>query len=413
TAAAVHLRARVGSPGAPFTGRYRLHVGPGSLLAPAVAVAVLAAVRAGVLQRLGWRPLLVVGYAAALGWALALALADGRGGLADPVAAPEEYLRAVPAVGDDPLGFLRGFVAAAPSYSVATRTHPPGPVLLLWALGKLGVTRPAALGLLITAVGCLAVPLIAVSVRSLCHESAARNLLPVLALAPYALWIAVSMDGVALTLGAGFVALGVIGSEPGRRPWWAVGSGLLLGVAALFGYAVAWLGVSVLATYFMRRRPLLNVITGAAALVPLVVFWLWGFTWPDGLTAAQADFSVRVGPHRSWLPWSFLDVLLLLLACGPALVTAARKVTLTPGWPFLVGAGLAVIFALASGMSRGEVERSWLAFYPWLLVPAVAPAGRPEVDERGAAATGAVPLGLLALGAAAAVVVEAVLASTW
>jgi hypothetical protein len=283
-------------------------------------------------------------------------------------------------------------------------------VLLLWLFDRIGIDQPQTLGLLLTLLGCAYLPLVAIAVRSLCHETAARRLLPVLVLAPYAIWLAVSMDAITLLLAAGFVCCGVLASERGRTGWWTVPCGLLLGFAALFNYAVAWLAVSVIATYFVRRRPLLNVYTGAAALAPLALFRLWGFTWPSGLSAAQADFSIRVGPHRSWLLWAALDVLLLLIATGPAIVRALRRVRLTPGWPFLVGAGLAVVFAVASGLSRGEVERSWLPFFPWLLVPAVAPPQRPGPGEPDAGPT---PYALVAVGAASAVVIEAVLRTTW
>jgi hypothetical protein len=283
-------------------------------------------------------------------------------------------------------------------------------VLLLWLLGKLGVHRPEVIGILLTLLGCAYVPLLAVAVRSLCHETAARRLMPVLVLAPYAVWLAVSMDAVVLLLAAGFVTLGVVGSEPGRSPLWALGSGLVLGCDALLNYAVAWLGVSVIAVYFVRRRPLLNAVTGASALVPLAAAWLAGFTWTSGLSAAQADFSLRVGPHKSWWLWAALDLVVLLIACGPTIIRAARRVQLTPGWPFVVGAALAVGFAILSGLSRGEVERSWLAFYPFLLIPVVAPAVRPT----GAAPdAGPVPYWLVVVGAASAVLIEAVLRTTW
>ncbi len=410
TAVAVAVSARVGSPSAPFTGRFRFKVEIGSLLAPATAVTVLLAVRAGLADRRRWPVLLAVAYASALWWAVSLALVDGGNGFASPVASPNEYLHDVGAVGSHPGHFLSTFVAQSPHYSIATRTHPPGPVLLLWGLGKLGIHRPEVIGILLTAIACAYVPLLAVAVRSLCHETAARRLLPVLVLAPYAVWIAVSMDAIVLLLAAGFVTLGVVGSEPRRSPWWAFASGLLLGCDALLNYAVAWLGVSLIAVYFVRRRPLLNVLSGLGALVPIALAWLAGFTWTDGLSAAQADFSVRVGPHRSWWLWALLDLLLLLIACGPAIIRAVRRLHLTPGWPFVAGAGLAVAFAILSGLSRGEVERSWLAFYPFLLIPAVAPARRPVSAVPDA---GPVPYWPVAVGAASAVVIEAVLRTTW
>ena len=415
TAVAVAVNARVGSSGAPFTGRFRFKVSVGSLLAPATAVTVLASVRAGIVDRLRWRVLVGVSYLSALWWAMSLALVDGGNGFASPVDSPAEYLHDVPAVGSHPGHFLETFTAQAPHYSVATRTHPPGPVLLLWLLGKVGIHRPEAVGVVLTVLACAYVPLLAVAVQSLCHETAARRLLPILVLAPYAVWLAVSMDAIVLLLAAGFVTLGVVGSEPGRSPLWALGSGLVLGFDAMLNYAVAWIGVSVVAIYFVRRRPLLNVFTGVGALVPLLLFWIAGFTWSSGLSAAQADFSVRVGPHRSWVLWAFLDLLLLLIACGPPIIRAVMRLHLTPGWPFVVGAGLAVVFAVLSGLSRGEVERSWLAFYPFLLIPAVAPATRPPVrgQDDSASSAGPVPFWPVAVGAAGAIVIEAVLRTTW
>ena len=153
TAVAVAVSARVGSPGAPFTGRFRFKVSIGSLLAPATAVTVLAAVRMGMIDRLRWGVVVGGSYLAALWWAMSLALVDGGNGFAAPIASPTEYLRDVPAVGSHPGHFVRTFIEQAPHYSVATRTHPPGPVLLLWALGKLGIHRPEVIGIVITVLG--------------------------------------------------------------------------------------------------------------------------------------------------------------------------------------------------------------------------------------------------------------------
>ncbi|HVF05618.1 MAG TPA: hypothetical protein VNA20_12325 [Frankiaceae bacterium] len=396
---------RVGVPGAPFTGEYRVKVEVGTVLAPAVAALVLAAVRSGFLERVGWRRLLVLSWLATLAWALSLAVVDGGNGLTYPIANPDEYLRDVPAVGDDPAGFVRGFVDDAPGYSVATRTHPPAPVLLLWLLSKIGLTRPALIGVVVTALGCLHVPAVAVAVRSLCGEAATRRLLPVLVLAPYAVWVAVSMDGVTAALCAVFVALGVVASEPGRKPWWAIASGAVLGIAALFSYAVGWLAAIPLVVCFIRRRATTIALLGLGALAPFALARALGFVWPDGLTVAQADWSVRVGPHRSWLLWAVLDLVVLVLACGPHIVPAMRRIRRTPGWPFVLGAAIGVGFAIGSGLARGEVERSWLPFFPWLLVPVVG------TDEAGEPARPS--LRLLALGAAAAVVLESVLRSAW
>lgn len=403
--------ADLGTAAAPFAGHYRLRIVPATLLAPAVAVGVLCAHRAGWVTRLPWIGLLVLSYATALAWTLALALVDGANGLSGPIRFGG-YLRDAAVVGDDPVGFIGHFTSRLDTYSPATRSHPPGAVLVIWSLEKLGIRDPAALGFAIGALGCLTVPLVVIAVRSLCHDPAARRLTGVLALAPWAVWTAVSPDAVTATLAAAGVALGVVGSEPGRRTWWAALSGLLIGAAALCAYNVAWLGIAVAATYFVRRRPLLNVVSGAAALLPLWLFFAWGFSWPDGLTAAGADVTGREAGNRAWLAWAPLDLAVLAVACGPVLVRAARRVRMTPGWPFLAGAVPAVTLGLVTGMSRGEVERSWLPFFPWLLVAALAPFPRPPRPGDQTTA-GDVPGVLVGIGVVTAVVVQAVLASPW
>jgi hypothetical protein len=410
TAVAVRSGAALGTASAPFLGRYRLQVGPASLLAPAVAGAVLLVVARGWLDRLRWSLVLGFGYLAALAWALSLALVDGTAGLTRALSSPEESLSDVDAVGDDPLGFVRHFTDRAPQHSVATRGHPPGPVLLLWSLHRLGVTDRLALGLILTAIGTLTVPVVLAAVRNACGEPAARSYLPVLALAPYAVWVAVSIDAVVALLGAAALAAGVRASTRHVRGWratsWAVLAGLLAGTAALFSYAAPWLGLSVVFVYFARRRPFLNLGSGLAALVPVLAAQALGFGWVDGLLVARHDFLNRIEPYRSVVWWSGISLVALVLAAGPALFASLRKVRNTPAWPFLVGAGLAVLFSVLAGLARGGVEHAWLPFFPWLTVAAVAP-------EQQAGPPVPPPLLLAGLGAVVAVVVEAALATPW
>ncbi|WP_261554453.1 hypothetical protein [Frankia tisae] len=327
--------------------------------------------------RLPWSVLLLLGYLGSLAFSLALALVT-PGDLAAGLRAPADLLAAAGAVGDDPLGRLAAYTSTTPhaaAGSVAVLpAHPPGPVLATWLLTRAGLHGAVPIGVLFTALGALTVPVVCVAVRSLCHETAARRLVPVLVLAPWSVWMAASPDAVTAALAALAVAIGVIGCEPERRSvWWALASGLLLGLAALFGYAPVWLGVAVAAAYFVRRRPLLNVITGLGALLPLWLFYAWGFSWPDGLALASAP-RPSVGAALAWI---FLDLTVVVLATGPLAVRAARRLRLTPGWPFLVGATATMLFAVTLGLAEGGTERTWLPVFPWLLVAAVAPRPRP------------------------------------
>jgi hypothetical protein len=401
----------LGTGASPFLGRWDPRPTPVALIPLVVAAAVLLVSRTVTAGRLELPWLLALGYGGSLAWALALAAA-GRTDLADsPFAVPTDYLAAVAAAGDNPLEYLDRLTGPGPDASATTASgHPPGPVLLLWALTRLGIDGSVPLGLLLTAVGAATVPLVTVAVRSLCHETAARRLVPVLALAPWAAWTVASPAAVTATLAAAGVAVGVIGSEPGRRPRWALASGLLLGLTGLFGYPAPWLGTAVAATYFVRRRPLLNAITGLGALVPLFAVYAIGFSWPESLgmsRSAALGGSAGLGGSAwaTWAVWCVLDMVVLVVVAGPVLVRAARRIRLTPGWPFLVGSGAAALFSLAAGLAQGGVEWSWLPLLPWLLVPALAPRPRPA-EPGDTVRAGEMPVLLVAVGATAAVVLR-------
>lgn len=410
TLVAVRTGAQLGTASAPFLGFYRVSLGIATLLAPAVAAVVIVAVRDGLLERIPFGAVLGLSYVGALAWSLALALVEGAAGLTRSLRSANNYLTDVPRVGDDPLGYLRGFVAHAAEHSTAARGHPPGPVLLLWGMERLGLTDRLTMGLLIAALGALLTPLVLSAVRGVCGEVPARRYAPVLMLAPYAVWIAVSVDVVVAVLGAVAVVMGVRASAPARTgvraAAWALACGVLIGVAALFSYAAPWLGLSAVCLYFARRRAALNLFTGVGALAPVIAAQVLGFTWTDGLLAARTDYVERIEPHRSVLWWSAISLVALLLATGPALVASARKLRNTPGWPFLVGSGAALVFSLTAGLARGGIESAWLVFFPWLTVAAVAPETQGGEPVRS-------PLLLVIAGVVTAVSVEALLRTPW
>ncbi len=410
TAWAVHVGAHLGTAGAPFLGRYRWQFSISSMVAPLVAVAVLGGTRLGWFERSRWGFVLAGSYLFTLAWALALAIVDGAAGLTRSLLDPDNYLSDIGSVGDDPLAYLRGFTQDVRAHSVSARGHPPGPVLLLWSLQRAGLTDRLALALLITAVGALTVPLVLGSVREVCGETPARRYAPVLILAPSAIWAAVSVDVIVAVLGAAMVAAGVRASARRRTGLragaWALLAGALLGVAALFSYAAPWLGLSVVCLYFARRRPFLNLGTGLGALAPVVLADRLGFAWLSGLFAARDDYISRVEPYRSAPWWTAISLVVLLLVAGPPLFASLRKLRNTPGWPFLVGAAVAVIASIVAGIARGGAEHAWLPFFPWLTVAAVAP------ETQGGEPVPA-PLSLAGVGALVAIVIEAVLATPW
>ncbi len=408
TALAVHGGARLGTASAPFLGHYRVRITPMSLLAPAVAVAFLATWRW--FSRLRWPIMLTVSYLVGLAWALALALVDGASGLTRSLRDASNYASDVAAVDNHPAHYLARYTHDFPSHSIAARGHPPGSVLLLWAFERAGVRDQLTLAIFITALGIATIPLVLYSVRGVCGEQTARRYAPVLVLAPYAIWVAVSMDAVVALLGALMVAAGVFASEQNRRglvaAGWSVVTGVLIGFGAMFSYAVVWLGLSVVLLYFARRRAFLNLGTGLGALLPVILANRLGFGWLDGLIASNSDFVARIEPFRSAPWWAILSIVALILAAGPPLYASARKIRNTPAWPFLIGAAVAVLFSVCTGLARGGVEAAWLPFFPWLTVAATAP------EQQGGEAP-PMPWLLVAGGVVTAIVIEGVLATPW
>ncbi|NUO57943.1 MAG: hypothetical protein HOV71_23760 [Hamadaea sp.] len=405
---AVRAGVALGTASAPFLGRYRVEIGPATVLAPLIALSVLTFAHRGWFHSARWGMLVIVSYCGLLLWSVGLAYVDGADGFTRALLSPDSYLTDVTAMGDHPWEYLRAYTATAAEKSIASRGHPPGPVMLLWALHRAGLTDHLLLGLAVTALGALVAPLVLSAVREVCGEAAARSYAPLLLLATWAVWLAVSIDALVGTLAAATVAAGVRATiRHGTRALaWSLASGIALGTAALFSYAAAWLGLTVVCLNFARRRAALNWAGGLGALLPVLAAWAAGFNWFDGLLSAHNDFTARVEPVRPALPWAAISLVALLLAAGPALVPGVRKLRNTPGWPFLAGAGAAVVFSVAAGLARGGVEHAWLAYFPWLTVAAVAP------EQRGGPIPPP-PLLLAGVGALTAVVVEAVLATPW
>lgn len=343
----------------PLLGRLTLPA-PGQLEALAIALAMVGALTAvaltGVLHRVPWPAFLAVGFLGAVLFPLVLSLATvGRG--ADVGRPTDGYAAAAEQVGDEPVRYLRHYddrTAAARVVDAAT-THPPARTIAVRVVDALGASPGTAAAVVLTLIGGLAVPLLCIAVRSLSHDEPTRDLLPVLLTLPALAVVWGATDQLVAVLAAGSLAWGVTGANRRRGLVSAAGAGLLLGCVALVDYAAPWGVAAALAcTYFARRRPLLNLVTGVSALVPLALFSHAGFDWPTGLELARDALS-----DRSAMAWLIPSVLALLIAAGPALIGSAASLRRTPGWPLLVGGAAAVLASLVLGLARGGAERAW------------------------------------------------------
>ncbi|WP_214411510.1 hypothetical protein [Sphaerisporangium fuscum] len=338
----------------------------------AVAVAALPAlVRHG-----GFGRALLLAYASALAWTVLLAMSGD--GLTDPLTHSTEYLAVLPAVGDDPLGWLASFTERLSGYPTHVRGHPPLPVLILWALARIGLPGAFPASVLVVAVACSAMVAIALTVRSLAGEDAARRALPYLALTPASVWMATSMDALFAGAGAWGVALLVLAARRGTaRLLCAAVAGVLLGAVPYLSYGlVPYLLVPLVAGVLARvpRGRVVAALGGAVAVS--AAFAVGGFLWPAGVLATHAEWAADPGAARPYLYFLVADFAVLALVTGPA--TAVGLARSRPG-PVraLVAAALVALVALdVSGVTRGEVERIWLPYAVWTSLAAASVPGR-------------------------------------
>ncbi|HEY1487496.1 MAG TPA: hypothetical protein VGF84_15425, partial [Micromonosporaceae bacterium] len=180
----------------PLAASGRPHVGIGTPIALAVAVTVIW--RGFALARtVRWGWLLLWSYGVTVVWTVGLALIDGwHRGIANRLATPDEYTPA--AAGVTNIGamlrtFTQHIVSGPPD---AWPTHvaggPPGGFLLFIGLDRIGLDGGGWAGVVCVLLGSLAPVCVAITIRALGSEPAARIALPFLVLFPGAIWIGVS-----------------------------------------------------------------------------------------------------------------------------------------------------------------------------------------------------------------------------
>ncbi len=367
---------------------HRLYLGPAAPLAarlhPRVNLGLLVAVGFAVLlvrwapevaDRMRWRPLLVVSSGAAALWAAVLALNDGFGVLAGHLAAPYQVWNDLPTLRR--LGaheFLGSYVAQLPHYDIHSQGHPPGGILVEYGLERLGFSSAGATATVTIVAAGTAVAAVALVLRLVVDEATARRALPFLVLAPYAIWVATSLDALFMAVCAWSVALLAIAvrTTGGHRIAAAAGCSVLCAAAMMLSYGLLPVGLILLAAAVggRRRLPVLSAV-GAGTLVLVAAVSLTGFAWLDGFCATHHAYVTTVASVRPYLYFLVADVVVLSVMVGPAVMAGARSLADWRLWLIVGAAAAALAFVDVSGYTKGEVERIWLPYAVWL-VPAAA-----------------------------------------
>jgi hypothetical protein len=387
-----------------------------------VAAGVLGTfVVASVWRRWWWRVrlrwvVLAAGFGSG-GFATLLALTDRTDGLLYGAQHKTEYLvnlKTTPPAGE----FVRGFVDHIGRYSVHVRGHPPGFVLVLKAMDAIGLRGPwPVVGMSIAATVALPVGVL-LAVRSVAGNEWVRRSAPLLLAAPYVLWTVTSADAVYTAVAAWSVAAFVIGTHSlATRPalLWGLAAGLLFGslLFLTYGGAMFALVFVVLAVVAFRwrlpgaRHAMVGGLVGTGVVT--AAFALAGFWWFVGAAATRREYWAGTAQFRTLGYFAIANLAVAAVIVGPAALAGIRRLTSRrnserrAGVLVLAG-GAALLASHASQYSRGEVERIWLLFYPWIILGA----GVWMARDKRLTATLAV-----ASQVAIAVVLQGVLVSKW
>ncbi len=368
---------------APIFGWWNAHVGWGTI--PAVVIGVGTALWGpAVTQRLPWRAVPLVTWATSCAWAFALAMIDGwQRGFAHRLETTNEYLRQVPSITDIPYA-LRSFSSRIldfqpDSWITHVSGHPPGALLTFVWLDRIGLSGGAWAGLLCLLVGSSAAAAIVVAARALSGEDLARRAAPFVAVAPTAIWVAVSADGYFAGVAAwGLALLALATRGTTRLPVLAgAGAGLLLGWGIFLNYGLGLIALPAVAVLISAKdvrsalRAFLPAVVVALAVVG--VFALVGFWWFDGYLLVQERYWQGIAANRPFQYWSWANFASVVCAVGIGTVAGVSRafdvkmIKQRSGlYLVILGALLATVCADLSMLSKAEVERIWLPYTVWL-----------------------------------------------
>jgi methylthioxylose transferase len=375
-------------PRPPLLAFWHPHVGWGT---PLAILSLLLGLR---LQQLAavlpWRRLLLAGWLLNLAWMCSLTLVDGlQQGWIDVLLDPNEYLHDLHRI-SDPWTFLSSFthfIAFGPGvdgdlvWTTHVAGHPPLTTLIFWLLARAGLGGGFWAGALCIVVASAASVALAVTVRELRAEAAARRILPFIALFPGAVWMAVSADGLFAGVAVSGLALVCRGAVR-RRIVPSLLGGLLLGIAVFLSYGLALFGLVALVVVILtvRERGLRStavpwLIATAGFVAVAAVHLALGFNWVSGLMALRIRYYQGIASQRPFSYFVYADFAAWLVSCSPLLVIGVIRsmAVLSKGragpWTqdrtvalLALSGVIPALIADFSAMSKAETERIWLSF---------------------------------------------------
>jgi hypothetical protein len=381
----------------PFFGAFDVRVTAG-VVVPVLLATLIVTAGPTMAAAMSWRRLLVAAWAGAAGWAAALAVATGASGLTGPLESRFDYWAVVPEVRRlGPAAFVRTFLARLPDYPVHVQGHPPGLPVLYGLLDSIGLTGPGWAAATVIVIGSSTVPAVLLATRAVAGTGPARTVAPFLALAPFALFVATTGDAVFTAATAWSISLLVLALTTPRgraADGLALGGGVVGGITLFLTYGAVPLLVAVPGAVALGQRCWRPLALAAVSAAGVVLAWrAAGFWWVDGLAATHHYYGLRAGNDRPYGYFLVANLAVLSVMVGPAVLAGATRLRRGGVATLVLTATAAVLVADLSGLSKGEVERIWLPFMPWLTLAAAA-LGRDRSTSAWLAAQAAVALAL-------------------
>ena len=248
---------------------------------------------------------------------------------------PNEYLHQVPTVTDIGAA-VRGFAGRILDYqpdSWVTHVsgHPPGALLSFVWLDRIGLGGGAWAGLLCLITGSSVAAAVIVTIRAVSGEATARLVAPFVAVAPTAIWIAVSADGYFAGVAAwGIALLALAVRRTVRFPAAAAAaSGLLLGWTVMLSYGLTLMALPTAAVLACAsdlgsaRRAVYVALP--AALTVVAVFAVAGFWWFDGYILVQQRYWQGIASDRPFSYWGWANFAATVCAIGLGSVAGVAR----------------------------------------------------------------------------------------
>lgn len=357
----------------------RLHPALGWSIVLPLGVIALAVILTLTASRRSWRWVLISAMTISFAWIIVLNIWKGPDVtmIGHNFSTGPDY-RSYLDVFTGPLDTLANYTNRHDQLRYHAAAHPPGPIIIEQVLAStLGQNRIALWGLVVSMAAASAVVPLGLVGRRLLGDEPVRMLLPLVALAPYALWASDTMDAVFMAIAAWLVALWFLK----RSALASVSAGIGTAVLLLMSYGLAPFWLILLALRRDRRGLLLAAAGCAGTLLAVAAL---GFWYLDGARLTHTYFYGGWGGSRSHMYWLLGNFAAVALATGPAVARSTQHAIAAPkcrsSW--VVFSAIAALAALTVlGVTKGEVERIWLPFMPWILLCAAGTSDRNVLDR--------------------------------